>query len=262
MSPLSNEELKKATFNLCKQIAASRELVAACLYGPQVCGYGQKEGDVNVLLVVSGFSPTLKSYRKSLNGIHVLVLVVNRGAFEKDVAAGWLGEFAAEKVMVPYEPLFNEEYLSRQETLLKRRIVWELLESIVLGFPESSHELIIMPEYFLYETIMQRSKLFPPVTFRFLNMLRNDVKEKNVKVMMRSFSEALRELAKEKWIKLSDDHVKITRKFIYAIKRKKVRVPSFLRSIQRAAFFHVFSVLPKMMSPLQREEEIFMKTHR
>lgn len=261
MSLLLNEELKKAAFNLCKQIVASRELVAACLYGPYVCGYEHEKSDVNVLLVISGFRPTLRSYRKSLNGIDVLILAVERGAFEKDVEAGWLGEFAADKVMVPYEPLFNEEYLSCQEVLLKRRIIWELLENIVLGFPESSHELIIMPEYFLYETIMRRSKLFPPVTFRFLNMLRNDVKERNVIRMMHGFSEALKELSEEKWIKFSDDHVEITRKFIQAIRSKRIRVPSFLRSIQRAAFFHVFSVLPKMMSPLQREEEIFMKAH-
>jgi tRNA A-37 threonylcarbamoyl transferase component Bud32 len=262
MNSLLSKEPKKDVFNLCRQIAASHELVAACLYGPYVCGYGREKGDLNVLLVLSGFRPALRSYHKSLNGIDVFILTVERGAFEKDVKAGWLGEFAAEKVMVPYEPLYNEEYLSHQEVLLKRRIVWELLENIVLGFPESSHELIIKPEYFLYETIMQRSKLFLPITFRFLNMLRSDVKERNVKQMMRGFSQALKELAEEKWISFYNEHVKITHKFIRIIRSRRIRVPSFLRSIQRAAFFHVFSVLPKMMSPLQREEEIFMKTHR
>ncbi len=136
------------------------------------------------------------------------------------------------------------------------------MENVVLGFPELSHELIIKPEYFLYETIMQRSKLFPPITFRFLNMLRNDVKERNVEQMMQGFSQAIKELEAENWIKSSDEHVKITRKLIHAVRNRKVRVPSFLRTVQRATFFHVFSVLPKMMSPLQREAEIFMKTHR
>lgn len=262
MSTLLSEELKKATFNLCKQITASRKLVAACLYGPPICGYANKKSDVNVLLVISGFRPTLKSYYKSLNDIDALILTVEQNAFEKDIKAGWLGEFVADKIMVPYESLFNEEYLQHQDVLLKRRIIWELLENIVLGFPESSHELIVKPEYFLYESILRRSKLFPPVTFRFLNMLRNDVKERNVRQMMHGFSEALNELSEEKWIRITDDRVKITRKFVHAIRSKRIRVPSFLRSVQRAAFFHVFSVLPKMMSPLQREEEIFMETHR
>ncbi len=261
--PLS-ENLKENTSEICMRIATSHnsKIIAACFYGPWVCGYADDKSDVHLLLVLANYHPRLRGYRKPLNGTNAFILAVDQGAFERDVEAGWLGEFAADRVMVPYEPLFNEEYLSCKEVLLKRRIVWELLENIVLGFPESSHELIIKPEYFLYETIMRRSKLFPPVTFRFLNMLRNNVKERNVKRMMQGFSQALQELAEKKWIELYDDQVKITRKFIHAIKRRKIRVPLFLRNVQRATFFHVFSVLPKMMSPLQREEEIFMKTHR
>ncbi len=262
MGLLPSEEFGQAALNSCKEIAGSRELVAACLTGPRVCGYGNEENVTNVLLVISGFRPALRSYRTSIDDIAALTLTVEKSAFEKDITAGWLGEFAAEKVMVPYIPLQNEEYLSHQEVTLKKRIVWELLENIILGFPESSHELIIRPEYFLYETIKQRAKLFPLITFRFLNMLRDDVKERNVKRMMQGFFQALEEMAAEKWIEHSDDHVKITLKLIHTIRGRKIRIPSFLRSVQRAAFFHVFSVLPKMMSPLQREEEIFLKTHR
>ncbi len=263
MRLLSNKNLKDNLSDVCMRIATSHDtqMVAVCLYGPRVCGYPKEKSDVNVLVVLRRFRLGLTGHHKSVGDIDALILTVDSGALEKDVKQGWLGEFGAEKILVPYEPLFNKEYLWSQEVLLKRRIIWELLENIVLGIPESSHELIIMPEYFLYETILRRAKLFPPVTFRFLNMLRNDVKERNVTQMMHGFSEALKELSEEKWIKLSDDHVKITRKFIHAIRSKRIRVPSFLRSVQRSAFFHVFSVLPKMMSPLQREEEIFMKTH-
>lgn len=264
MTSLLNKDLKDALLDACIHVAASHKtgIVAVCLYGPQVCGYAKKEDDVDVLLVLRKIRLGLTSHRKSLQNVDAFILAVDSGAFERDVKQGWLGEFVAEKVLVPYEPLIDREYLWRQEVLLKKRIIWELLENIVLGFPESSHELVIKPEYFLHETIMQRSKLFPPITFRFLNMLRNDVKERNIKQMMQGFSQALKELSKENWITFSNGHVKITRKFIHTIKGRKIRVPSFLRSIQRATFFHVFSVFPKMMSTLQREEEIFMKTHR
>jgi tRNA A-37 threonylcarbamoyl transferase component Bud32 len=264
MTAFLNKNLKDNLLDVCTRIVASYDthMVAVCLYGAQVCGYAEEKSNIDALLVLRRFRLGLTSYRKPLDNIEALILTVDSRAFEKDVKQGWLGEFVADKILIPHEPLFNKDYLQRQEVLLKRRIIWELLENIVLGFPESSHELIVKPEYFLYETIMQRSKLFPPITFRFLNMLRNDVKERNVKRMMYGFSEALNELAEERWIELSDDQVKITRKFIHAVRRRKIRVPSFLRSIQRAAFFHVFSVLPKMMTPLQQEEEIFMKTHR
>jgi len=264
MFQVSSNDLKEKLLNTCMGIAGSHEskIVAVCFYGPRVCRYAEEKNDVNVLLVLRRFRFGLTSYQKSIGDVDIFILTVDSGTFEKDVKQGWFGEFVAEKILTPYEPLLNKEYLCRQEVSLKRRVIWELLENIVLGFPESSQELIIMPEYFLYQTIMQRSKLFPPVTFRFLNMLRNDVKERNVKQMMHGFYQALKELSKENRIKLSDDNVKITHKFIRTVRSRKIRVPSFLRSVQRAAFFHVFSVLPKMMSPLQREEEIFIKTHR
>ncbi len=258
---LLNEDLRENILNLCKRIAGSRHIVAACFYGPRVCGYAEGESDIHLLLVLANYPSRLRGYRKPLNGLDVFILAVDQGAFEKDVQTGLLGEFAAEKVVVPYEPLFNREYLSSNEILLKRRIIWELLENIVLGFPESSHELIIRPEYFLYETIVQRSKLFPPLTFRFLNMLRTDVKERNVKRIMHGLFQALNELAEEKWIAFHSGHVRITQKFIQKIRRRKIRIPSFLRSVQRAALFHILSVLPKMMNLLQQEEEIFMETH-
>jgi tRNA A-37 threonylcarbamoyl transferase component Bud32 len=264
MFQVLNNSLKEKLLNACVGIAASHDtqVNAVFLYGPRVCGYAHEKNDYNLLLVLRRFRMGLTSHRKSVGDVKALILTVNSGAFEKDVKQGWLGEFIAEKILVPYEPLFNKEYLWRQEVLLKKRIIWELLENIVLGFPESSHEVVIKPEYFLYQTIMQRTKLFPPVTFRFLNMLRNDVKERNVKRMMQGFFQALRELAEEKWIKLFEDHVKIAPRFIDSVKARKIRIPSFLRSIHRAAFFHFFSAFPKMMTPLQREEEIFMQTHR
>ncbi len=264
MTSSLNKNLKDDLLDVCMRIVDSHDthMVAACLYGAQAYGYSKEKANVDALLVLRTFHSGLASYQKPLGDIKALILTVDSRAFEKDVKQGWLGEFVADKILIPYEPLFNKDYLWRQEVLLKRRIIWELLENIVLGFPESSHELIVKPEYFLYETIMQRSKLFPPVTFRFLNMLRNETREKNVNQMMRGFSKALEELSEEKWISLSDEHVTITRKYIHAVRSKRIRVPSFIRSVQRAAFLHVFSVLPKMMSPLRREEEIFLKTHR
>ncbi len=263
-SLLKDKNLEDDLLDACTRIAASHNayMVAVCLYGAQVCGYSQEKANVDALLVLRRFRLGLSSYKKKLDDVEALILTVDSGTFEKDVKQGWLGEFVTDKILTPYEPVHNKDYLWRQEVLLKKRIIWELLENIVLGFPESSHELIIKPEYFLYETIMQRSKLFPAITFRFLNMLRDDVKERNVKLMMQGFSQALMELSEEEWIDFSYGHVKIRRKFINAIRRRKIRIPSFLRSIQRATFSHILSVLPKMMSPLQREEEIFTKNHQ
>jgi len=262
VSCLLNEDLKESVLSLCKRIAGSRQIVAACFYGPWVCGYADENSDVNVLLILDGFSLLLNTYSKSADGVNALILTVDRRAFERDMEQGWLGEFVAEKVMVPYEPSINGEYLQRQEVKMKKRIVSELLENIVLEFPELSSEFLIKPEYFMYEAMMQRARLFPLITYSFLNMLRKNLRRKNVESMMKGYMKALNELAKENRITFSNGYVKITRSCIDAIRRRKTRLPLFLRSVQRTALLHIISVLSKTISSFTQDQRIFMKAHR
>jgi tRNA A-37 threonylcarbamoyl transferase component Bud32 len=265
MAPrLSSKNLRGSVLEICKRIAGSHksQIISACFYGPRVCGYADEKSDVNVFLVLDNFRSRPRSYLKPLNGIKAFILAVDQGAFEGDVKQGLLGEFTAEKITVPYEPLINEEYLQRQEVKAKKRIVWELLENIVLEFPELSRELLIQAEYFMYEAMMRRARLFLPVTYSFLNMLRRDVRRKNVESMMRGYSKALDELAKEDQITFSNGHIKITNNLINTVRGRKFRLPLFLKSFQRAALLHILSVLPKMMRPLAYDEEVFMRSNR
>ena len=262
MARLSSEQLKENLLNLCEQIANSKDsrLIALCLYGPWL-NIGVKGAEsVNALMILSPCMPMLKTHRKTLDNINLLILAVDQRAFERDVGQGWLGEFVAGKIISPYEPLFNEDYLWRQEVKAKKRIIWELLKSIVLEFPELSSELLIKKEYFMYETMMQRAKLFPAATYSFLRMLASDVRERNVNLIMKGYLKALEELAEEDWITLNNGHITITRNFIDSVKRQRVKIPVFLRSFQRAAFFHVLSFLPKMMSTSIQDEVDFGKT--
>lgn len=259
-----SENLRKNVIYNCTRIASSHEsqIISACFYGPWACGYADEKSDVHVLLVLGNYRPKLRSYLKPLNGNNAFILAVNQRAFEGDVEQGRLGEFVAEKITFPYEPLLNKEYLWRQEVRAKKRIVWELLENIVLGFPELSHELRIQAEYFMYETMKRRAQLFLPITHSFLNMLRKDVKRKNVESMMRGYLEALNELAKEKQVTFSNGYIKITNNLIDTVRSRKLRLPLFLKSFQRAALNHILNVLPKMRRPFAQDEDIFIKTHQ
>jgi len=261
MLDLKCEDSRKSQLDLCYAIAGQRRIAAACAYGPSASGYADEKSSLNILLVLSGYQPMLKTYRKPCNQRDAFILTVDQRAFQRDVEKGWLGEFAADKLVVPYEPLVNSEYLWRQEVALKKRIIWELLEAIVLEFPELSHELVIKPKYFMYETLMQRARLFPPATYRFLNMLQNDLKEKNIEIIMKGYREALKELSRENWIILHGEQVKITPKLVRTIKSRRLRIPVLLKSFQRAVWLNLLSVLPKMMSPLAYDQELYTKMH-
>ncbi len=243
-------------------IAGSRQIAAVCLYGPWVCGYANEKTDMNVLLVLNGFTPRLNTFFEDVDGVNVSILTVNRLDFERDVKRGWLGEFVSEKVTVPYEPLTNGEYLRSREVEVKKRIVSELLENLILEFPESSHEFLIKKEFFMYEVMMRRARLFPPLTYSFLNMSKRNLRRKNMEAMMRGYLKAFDELAKEKLIFHSNGYIKITRNHIATVKRRKSRLPFFLRSVQRLAMLHILSVYSKTVTSLIQDQRIFMENHR
>jgi tRNA A-37 threonylcarbamoyl transferase component Bud32 len=257
-----NKNLKEHVLELCRDIAGSRQIAAACLYGPWVCGYADEKTDVNVLLVLENFTLRVNTYSKSVDSVNASILTVNRLDFERDVNRGLLGEFFSEKVTGPYEPLKNGEYLRLKEVETKKRIVLELLENLILEFPESSHELLIKKEYFMYEVMMRRARLFPSLTYSFLNMSRKNVRRKNMEKIMDGYLEALDELVKEKIICRSNGYIKIKRRHIAAVKRRKSRLPIFLKSIQRIALPHLLSVYSKTVSSLIQDQRIFVDNHR
>ena len=113
----------------------------------------------------------------------------------------------------------------------------------------------------MYENQMKRAKLFPLVAYRSLNILHNDLKRKNVELMIKGYRKALEELAEEKWITLSNDTTRVTPRLVNAIRRQRIRIPTFLRAVQRAALLHIFSALPRMLEPLTAEAEVYSKAH-
>lgn len=262
MTQLSEEILKEKLLRLCEQIANSKNsrLNALCLYGSETHRRVNDAKSINALIVLKPYKPVVKTYRKTLDNINFFILAVDQYAFEKDVERGGLGEFVASKVIFLYKPLFNEDYLGRQEIKAKKRIIWELLQSIVLEYPELSSELLIKKEYFMYETMMQRAKLFSAATYSFLRMLASDVRERNVSLIMEGYLKALEELAQENRITLINGHITISQNFIDSMKGRRAKIPVFLRSVQRAALFHILSLLPQMTSPFIKDEVDFRKT--
>jgi len=256
------EDTQHTCLDLCQDIADNRQIIASCLYGPLISGYGDEKSDINLLVILSGFTSQLKTYKRSLEKRKAVILAVDRSAFQKDVTSGWFGEIAADKLLIPYESCIDADYLWHQEVALKKRIIWELLEALILEYPELSHEILVKQEYFMHETMMQRARLFQPVIYRFLNIMENDLKKKNTDLMMKGYKKALEELAQEKWITVTADSMKIQPRLIRAVKSRKIRIPVFLRSIQRSTVLHVLSALPRMMTPLTEEERLYGSAHK
>jgi tRNA A-37 threonylcarbamoyl transferase component Bud32 len=262
MTTQLNESQKENVLEHCRRIAGSRQIVAACLYGPWVCGYADKKTDVNVLLVLGSFPLRLNTYFEAVDGVNVSVLTVNRLDFERDVNKSWLGEFFAEKLTAPYEPLKNGEYLQLNEVKIKKRIVLELLENLILEFPESSHDFLIKKEFFIYHVMMRRARLFPPLAYSFFNMLNGSIGRRNMDSIMEGYLKAFEELENENVIFQSDGYIKIARNHIDSVKKRKLRLSPFLKSIQRRALPPLLSVFSESATSYIQDHKLFNKANQ
>jgi len=261
-SKQSDKKLSEQILNFCRHIAGPYHITAASMCGNYALGLSNAKTPVEVLLVIHDFQPRLMNYVKVSGEKRVFVFAVDEWIFERDVDRGFLGEALAGGLIFPYVPLVNEDYLHIQEVKLKKRLTLELLENLVLDFPELSYEIHIKPEYFLYETMLSRTRLFPLMIYNLLNFMRENVKKENIKNALHGYLEALKELEEEKLINFSKGYVKISKDFMDKTRSRKARFINLFKPAQKALFTSLLGIFPKILSLLSENKEIFLKLQR
>ncbi|MEM3536847.1 MAG: lipopolysaccharide kinase InaA family protein [Candidatus Bathyarchaeia archaeon] len=199
------------------------------------------------------------NYFKVLNGKNVFVFGVDEWVFERDVDRGFLGEALAGRLIFPYTSLINETYLYAQEVKLKKRLIRESLENIVLDFPELSYEICIKPEYFMYEAMLNRVRLFPPMIYSLSNFMDDFCKMGNGK---KAYLEALRALEMENVISFCDGFVKISKEFVDGNKSRRVRFINLFKPAQKALFTSLLDAFPKVLASLLQNGETFLRLQK
>jgi len=257
-----DQKLTEQILSFCKHIAGSCQITAACICGDYVLDFSDLKTVVEILLVIREFQPRLMSYVKVLDDRNVIVYAVDEWVFERDVDRGFLGEALAGKMTFPYISLMNENYLRLQEVKLKKRLVLELLENLVLDFPELSYEFRIKPEYFMYETMMSRARLFPPMIYSLLIFMQKGVRKENLELVMRGYSEALKELEEENTVVPSDGYVKISQRFADKVRSRKARFINLFKTAQRALFTSLLGIFPTALNILSQNRETFLRFQR
>ncbi|MCK4424854.1 hypothetical protein KAU93_04140, partial [Candidatus Bathyarchaeota archaeon] len=259
LSNFINEKLAVEILNFCRYVAGSYKITAACVCGATAYGFSDAKTTVEVLLVIRDFQPRLMNHVKALVKRRVIIFAVDEWVFERDVDRGFLGEALAEKIVFPYIALINEGYLHLQEIKVKKRLTLELLENLILDFPELSHEIHVKPEYFMYETMLSRVRVFPPMTYSLLNLMQENVKKRNIELIMRGYSEALTELRKQNAITFSDGYARISRKLIDETKTRKTRLINLFKTAQRSLFTSLLGVFPKALNLISEDRRILSR---
>jgi tRNA A-37 threonylcarbamoyl transferase component Bud32 len=202
-----------------------------------------------VLLIIENFQPRLMNYGKTVDAGGLSVLAVDKWVFDRDVDRGLLGEALAGGLIFPYEPLVNGEYLLVQETTLKKRLILELLQGLVLYFPESSYEFYIKPEYFMYETLLTRARLFPPMLYPLSTLIENP---EGLKQTLQGFLGALKMLQQERVISFSGEYVTLSKDFVDRARGRRMHFSNLFKTGQRALFASLVGILPQVINALSQ----------
>ena len=246
--------------SFCSNLFGSSEIVAVSMFDNCPVNTNTAKAVIQIVIVIRDFQPKLMSYMKVLDGRNLILVGIDQWVFERDVERGFLGEAAAGLLVFPYVAVKGRDYLLKQEFALKKRLVLESLENLVLGFPELSDRIRIAPEYFMYEVILNRVRVFPPLAFCASNLTRNQ--ETLIASVNPGYMKVLEQLESEKIVLFSENYVMISQKFISKSKNSRKRFLNLTRNAQRSIFTSVFEVFPQLLNFIAQNTEALLSLEK
>lgn len=255
-----NSELNTQILDFCSHIAGSSSITAVA----HVDNYSMKSINdklvINVMLIVQPFPARIMSYIKTVNEKTIFVFAVDQWVFEQDIEVGLLGEAIAGKLIFPHSTLFGEDYLHKKEVTLKKRLILELLENLASSFPELTNRIQIEPQYFLYEVLSDRIRLFPLLMYDVSNLMKGLLL--NEAEFLESYNEALKQLEVEGKIYFLDVFVKISEKILKQCQDPRVKIVNLSKNAPRRLFSSIFGTFPQLINIFSQNAEAFLKTQR
>jgi tRNA A-37 threonylcarbamoyl transferase component Bud32 len=257
---LVNNTLSCQILEFCRHIAGSSETTAIAYldsYSIKDCNERQIQ---EVLLIIHDYQPRLMSYIKNVDEKAVFVFAVDQWVFERDIDRGFLGEAIASKLVFPYLALCGESYLHQREVDLKKRLVLETMENIALSFPELANRILIQPQYFLYEVLLNRMRVFPLLAYNLPDLMGFLIQ--NEDSALECYQIALRQLEREGKISYSNGFIVMSKKFVSQCQNPKRRLINLARNAPRTLFTSFLGIFPQLIKVVSQNTEAFVNTQR
>jgi tRNA A-37 threonylcarbamoyl transferase component Bud32 len=251
--------LQQQILDFCKHIAGPSKIVAVCQSDDYTLEAPSAKATIEVIVVLQNFPTRLMSYGRFIEGRNVIFFAVDQWVFERDVERGTLGEALASLLIFPYTELTNGAYLHEQEIALKKRLILELLENMVLSYPELSYTIRFQPEYFMYEVMLNRVRVFPPLANGAAYFLCGEANQDKVKMVLDGYKEALNQLEKQGIIYCKDNFIMLSEQFIAASNNPKTRVTNTIKNAPRAVFSSLFNIFPQLLNFFSQNSESLLQ---
>ena len=260
LRPEETSELNTSILDFCRHIAGQSQIVAVALIDNYSMKTISQRVIYEVMVVIREFQPRLMSYIKTINNKTIFLFAVDQWIFERDIDRGFIGEAVASKLIFPYRALFGSSYLHEREVDLKKRLISELMENLVFVFPEMIARMQILPQYFLYEVISNRIRVFPLLAYDVASLTQYITK--NEQQVLTTYKEALTQLKAEHKIYQTNDYIVITKEFIKQRQDPKIRILNLAKNAPRTLFSSLFGVLPQLMNIFSQNTEEFLRTQK
>jgi len=173
-----------------EEISPSSKLVALCEYGPSVYGRSGSWRGLDLMAICEEYPEGVRSHRRFIGKNEGRYLIVDRELFESDVSNGALGDFLTDKLLYPYLPLHNPEYLNQHALRFHARLIREEVRNLVFEYGEMSRELVAKPEFYPLSRMRMRARIFTPSLNDYTKLLDQKVRERNLNTLGESFLKA------------------------------------------------------------------------
>lgn len=221
---------------LCQRIAGKEEVEAICMYGSRVGGYARKDSDYDVLLILTHFKNGVRYFYRTINEKQYAILTVDKKAIEMDAETGNFGDFIAGRLISPYRPILNSEYLENLEIKVKKRFTEEELQDLVIEYEELARGLVIKPEYLILARMKKRARGYPPLRYSYMQMLKDELRDKNMQAILAGYRSALKALHNIHIINFVNDEITLENSYVDKVLSSKIlnKVVNFIDSSKRA----------------------------
>jgi tRNA A-37 threonylcarbamoyl transferase component Bud32 len=255
-SKTEDQKIHNQIIELCTQIAPSTKIIA--INKIHNLEFNKKNSNIAIeaVLILKDFKQRIMSTVRFVEGRNISISTVDQWIFERDVDRGFLGEAFASSLVVPYTAILGRTFLHNQELILKKRLILELLENLIQNYPELATQLKIKPEYFMFEVLLERVRLFPPLFYSLSNFLTKSSPSNEVENVLKVYNEALFELKKDNQIDFEKNIVSLKQDFINKSKNPKIYINNLRKKAPRSIFTSVFSIWSQLLSIFSQKTRI------
>lgn len=226
MSSISLQELEVIRKCISKLTKGNRRIIAACIYGSRVAGYGRPDSDIDLLVVLENYPYVVKYMYFRESSTKVSVLAVDREALLRDAQSAFLGEFVVGRLLHIYKPIVNPEFLAMIEQTYKRRVILEEVRNILESTGVLGTEIIFPLEFVVFSKIKRRMSLYASAAYSYYKTYTTS--KSNIEFALEGYNRAIADIvaaqSSDIFVARQDGLLQISEKHTFSEKKRHPRL--------------------------------------